>query len=151
MECADVCCHGLIVVCAADVDCDQSHACGLPSDASRIILFEVPGSYTQNGSSARKSPLAAKARARHPMQTWRNSQHPHLPLRLPSSRNASKTAELFQISAKLCLRRSPASAGRYPQGKTSPSCERKQTPVPARQPLVMAFMSPGWPPLGDPG
>ena len=31
-------------------------------------------------------------------------------------------------------------------GKTSPSCERKQTPVPARQPLVIAFMSLGWPP-----
>ena len=31
----------------------------LASAISRTIWFDVPGSYTQNGSSARKSPLAA--------------------------------------------------------------------------------------------
>ncbi len=83
------------------------------------------------------------------MQTLRNSQQPHLPSSLLVSRRSAKTAALFQMSANGCLRRSPAIAGRYPQGKTSPSKERKQTPVPARQPLVMAFMAfgspPGWP------
>src|SRR4051794_27309566 len=88
------------------------------------------------------------------MHTFLNSQHPHLPVSRSFCRKLPKTSEFFQISANCCVRRSPAFAGRYPQGKTSPSCEMKQTPVPARQPFVTAFIAPGsdgCPPVGCPG
>jgi hypothetical protein len=54
-----------------------------------------------------------------------------LPFRLLVSRNSWKTCEFSQMSLKVCFRRPPAMTGKYPQGQTSPSCEMKQTPVPA--------------------
>ena len=71
-------------------------------DAERLLVHEIAG--------------GGVARARHPMQTLRNSQQPHFPFKLEVSRNSWKTSEFSQMSEKVCLRRSPAMTGKYPHG-----------------------------------
>jgi len=53
------------------------------------------GMYAQQGSSARGSPVSAKARAREPPQTFRNSQHPHLPFNCELSRRDKNKGEFW--------------------------------------------------------
>jgi hypothetical protein len=97
----------------------------------------------QNGSSLMWSPVAKGAGSSH-------ADVPELatsafPFRLPVFRGSLKTADCSQISAKFWARRSPARPeGNY--GNASPWCETKHTPVPARQPFVVAFISEGCPP-----
>src|SRR5689334_15700248 len=47
------------------------------------------GTYAHNGSDSNTSPVIDHARAREPPQRSRNSQRPHLPLRLRGSRSAT--------------------------------------------------------------
>src|SRR5437660_12276872 len=53
------------------------------------------GMYAQQGSSARGSPVSAKARAREPPQTFRNSQRPHLPFNCELSRRDKNKGEFW--------------------------------------------------------
>src|SRR5215471_18750633 len=86
------------------------------------------------------------------MHTLLYSQQPHLPSSFESLRRLAKIGLSLQICGRGTCFTFPEETGRYPQGKTSPSCDTKQTACPARHPLVMAVMSPCPPgcPLGCP-